>query len=145
VLLTADHVLPEISPHQSPESIMPYTGLGHYLESLDKVGRIEGFELGLGGHQGPMTNIYKRIIEIRRGHERKLEKVLTVIRESPEPLTMDQISKQLYTHVSGFHVLLALEEIAAHVEYLYQHGKLTIANLDEYQREENPPVRYVVA
>ncbi len=145
VLLSADHVLPEISPHQAPESIMPYTGLGHYLESLDKVARTGGFDLALGGHQGPIRDVYKRIAEIRRGHERKLDKVWTLIRESPEPLTMNDISKQLYTHVTGFHVLLALEEIAAHVEYLYQHGKLTIANLDEFQREENPPIRYVVA
>jgi glyoxylase-like metal-dependent hydrolase (beta-lactamase superfamily II) len=145
VLLSADHILPEISPHQAPESIMPYTGLGHYLESLDKVGRIGGFDLALGGHQGPMRDVYKRIVDIRQGHERKLEKILTIIRQSPESLTINDISQQLYTHVRGFHVLLALEEVAAHVEYLYQHGKLTIANLDEYQREENPPIRYVVA
>ena len=50
VLFSADHVLPEISPHQAPESIMPYTGLGHYLESLDKIGRMGGFDLALGGH-----------------------------------------------------------------------------------------------
>ncbi len=145
VLLSADHILPEISPHQAPESIMPYTGLGHYLESLDKVARIEGFDFALGGHQSPIPDVYKRIVEIREGHERKLDKIMTIIRESPDPLTMKEISKQLYTRVAGFHVLLALEEVAAHVEYLYQHGKLTIANLEEYQREENPPLRYVVA
>lgn len=145
VLLSADHILPEISPHQAPESIMPYTGLGHYLESLDKVGRMGGFDLALGGHQGPIKDVYKRIAEIRQSHHRKLEKILTLIRESPEPMTINDVSQQLYTHVAGFHVLLALEEVAAHVEYLYQHGKLTIANLDEYRREENPAIRYVVA
>jgi glyoxylase-like metal-dependent hydrolase (beta-lactamase superfamily II) len=145
VLLTADHILPEISPHQAPESIMPYTGLGHYLESLEKVRRMPGFELALGGHQGPMTDVYKRIDDIRQSHERKLDKILTIIRQSPEALTINEISQQLYVHVKGFHVLLALEEVAAHVEYLYQHGKLTIANLDEYKREENSPIYYVVA
>jgi glyoxylase-like metal-dependent hydrolase (beta-lactamase superfamily II) len=145
VLLSADHILPEISPHQAPESIMPYTGLGHYLESLDKVGRTGGFDLALGGHQAPIRDVYKRVAEIRRGHERKLEKILTIIRESPESLTISQISEKLYTHVQGFHVLLALEEVAAHVEYLYQHGKLSIANLDDYRREQNPVIRYVVA
>jgi glyoxylase-like metal-dependent hydrolase (beta-lactamase superfamily II) len=145
VLLTADHILPEISPHQAPESIMPYTGLGHYLESLEKVRRSPGFELALGGHQGPMTDVYKRIDEIRQSHERKLDKILTIIRQSPAALTINEISQQLYVHVKGFHVLLALEEVAAHVEYLYQHGKLTIANLDEYKREENSPIYYAVA
>ncbi len=145
VLLSADHILPEISPHQAPESIMPYTGLGHYLESLEKIGRMGGFDLALGGHEGPIADVYKRVAEIRKSHERKLEKVLTIIRQSPDPLTINEISEQLYTRVKGFHILLALEEVAAHVEYLYQHGKLTIANLDDYQREENPAISYVVA
>jgi glyoxylase-like metal-dependent hydrolase (beta-lactamase superfamily II) len=145
VLLSADHVLPGISPHQAPESIMPYTGLGHYLESLDKVGRMGGFDLALGGHGEPIKDVYKRIAEIRQGHERKLQKVLSIIQGAPEPLTVDEISRQLYVHVKGFHVLLAIEEVAAHVEYLYQHNRLAIANLDEYRREENPPIRYVVA
>ncbi len=145
VLLSADHILPEISPHQAPESIMPYTGLGHYLESLDKIGRMGGFDLALGGHQGPIKDVYKRIAEIRQSHRRKLDKILGIIGAASEPLSINDVSQTLYTHVQGFHVLLALEEVAAHVEYLYQHGKLTIANLDEYRREENPAIRYVVA
>ncbi len=145
VLFSADHVLPEISPHQAPESIMPYTGLGHYLESLDKIGRIGGFDLALGGHGPPIRDVYKRVTEIHQGHQRKLDKILAIIRDSPQPLTANEIAKQLYTHVEGFHILLALEEVAAHVEYLYQHAKLTIANLEEYKRDDNPPIRYAVA
>jgi glyoxylase-like metal-dependent hydrolase (beta-lactamase superfamily II) len=145
VLFSADHVLPEISPHQAPESIMPYTGLGHYLESLDKIGRMGGFDVALGGHGPPIKDVYKRVAEIKQGHERKLEKILAIIGASTEPPTTNQIAKQLYTHVEGFHMLLALEEVAAHVEYLYQHAKLTIANLQEYQREDNPPIRYALA
>ena len=53
VLLSADHILPEISPHQAPESIMPYTGLGHYLESLDKVAAHQGIRLRAGGASVP--------------------------------------------------------------------------------------------
>ncbi len=145
VLLTADHILPEISPHQAPESIMPYTGLGHYLESLAKVDRNRGFTLALGGHGGPIEDVYHRIAEIREGHVRKLEKVTAIIQQASEPLAMNEIYRQLYTHAIGFHTLLALEEVAAHVEYLYQHGKLRIANLDEYRRDENAPIRYVMA
>jgi len=144
VLLSADHILPEISPHQVPESIMPNTGLGHYFESLDKIGRMGGFDLALGGHGGVIKDVYKRVTEIQRGHERKLDKILTLIRQAPAALTINEISQQLYVHVKGFHVLLAIEEVAAHVEYLYQHGKLAIANMEEFKAEENPPIRYVV-
>jgi len=145
VLLSADHVLPEISPHQAPESIMPYTGLGHYLESLDKIGRMGGFDFALGGHGAPIKDVYKRVTEIRNGHLRKLDKIWSAIRDAPQPMSISELSQQLYTHVRGFHVLLALEEIAAHVEYLYQHGKLSIANLDEFKRDAGTPIRYVVA
>ena len=145
VLLSADHVLPEISPHQSPESIMPYTGLGHYLDSLHKISEVPDIRLTLGGHQGPIADVYKRVIEIRQSHERKLEKILAMIAQSPQPMTINEVSQQLYLHVKDFHVLLAIEEVAAHVEYLYQHNRLAIANLDQFQAEENPPIRYVVA
>lgn len=47
VLLTADHVLARISPHISPELIILSTGLGHYLDSLDKVASVPGIRLGL--------------------------------------------------------------------------------------------------
>ncbi len=143
VMLSADHVLPEISPHQAPESIMPYTGLGHYLDSLYKVSQVEGIRLTLGGHQGPINDLYRRASDIRASHERKLEKILGMIRQSPEPMTVNEVSQQLYVHVKGFHVLLAIEEVAAHVEYLYQHNRLAIANLGEYQTEVNPPIRYI--
>lgn len=145
VLLTADHVLPAISPHQAPESIMPYTGLGHYLESLHKVQRIDGIELGLGGHGGEMKDIYQRIDDIRQSHQRKLDKIISLISQSPEPMTINDISERIYMQARGFHVLLAIEEIAAHVEYLYHHNQLAIANLDEFRRDENPPIRYVLA
>jgi len=39
--------------------------------------------------------------------------------------------------------LLALEEAGAHVEYLYEHGKLEIANLDEVDNGGGlAPIRY---
>ena len=54
VLISADHILNHITPHQAPESITAYTGLGHYLEALEKVRRIPGLRLALGGHEAPI-------------------------------------------------------------------------------------------
>jgi glyoxylase-like metal-dependent hydrolase (beta-lactamase superfamily II) len=39
VLFTGDHLLSHITPHQSPEVIVRYNGLGHYLASLGKLKR----------------------------------------------------------------------------------------------------------
>jgi glyoxylase-like metal-dependent hydrolase (beta-lactamase superfamily II) len=145
VLLSADHILPMITPHQAPESITAYTGLGHYLESLAKVRAIGGFELALGGHEGPIADVNKRIDEIRASHLRKLDKILELIRRAPEPVTIDDVTQLLYSRVRGFHVLLALEEVGAHVEYLYAHAQLAVANLAEIEAGDNRPIRYRVA
>ena len=144
VLLSADHILERTTPHQAPESITAYTGLGHYLESLDKVGQTGGFDVALGGHESAIRDVYKRIDNIRASHLRKLDKTKQIIRDHDGPATIHQITKVMYPKVQNFHVLLALEEVGAHVEYLYQHGELAVSNLDEVEREENPALRYVV-
>jgi hypothetical protein len=71
--------------------------------------------------------------------------VTNIIREAPSPPTVQEVTNAMYPKVQGFDVLLALEEAGAHVEYLYQHGRLEVTNLDEVEREENPPLRYAVA
>ncbi len=142
VLLSADHILSRTTPHQAPESITHYTGLGHYLESLKKIQRTGGIRLALGGHEDPVTDVYARIDGIRASHQRKLERVLDTLQSANAPCTISDISKAMYPERSGYEVLLALEEVGAHVEYLYQHGRLAVCNLDEVEREPNPALRY---
>ena len=139
VLLTADHVLSHITPHQAPESITLHTGLGHYLQSLDKIVALDGIRLALGGHEAPMADLAGRIADIKRFHEDRLNRVLDICRE---PRSVAGVSRTLFGDVSGYHVLLALEEAGAHVEYLYERGELTVANLDEVARQRNPILRY---
>ena len=142
VLLAADHILARTTPHQSPESITRYTGLGHYLESLQKVACLDGIRLSLGGHEEPVTNVYERINSIRASHQRKLDRVTDAIKAAGKPTTISDISKHMYPDKHGYDVLLALEEVGAHVEYLYEHGHLAVCNLDEVERENNPALQF---
>lgn len=139
VLLSADHVLPHTSPHMAPESITPSTGLGHYLEALRKIAAVPGIHLALGGHEGPIGDLYERIAQIEASHQRKLERLLAAC---AEPRTINELSKQIYPHVDGYNILLAIEEVGAHVEYLDQRGLLAIANLDEVAGDEFAAPRY---
>jgi glyoxylase-like metal-dependent hydrolase (beta-lactamase superfamily II) len=139
ILLTADHVLSRTTPHQAPESITNHMGLGHYLDSLDKIDKVAGVRLALGGHERPMTDLHGRIQEIRQVHQERLNRILDICRE---PKSIAEVSKTLFGQVGSYHVLLALEEAGAHVEYLYQRGELAAANLDEIQREEHPTIAY---
>lgn len=144
VLLSADHVLSRTTPHQSPESITHYMGLDHYADSLRKLRRVEGIRLALGGHEDPIDDLYGRIQEIRASHNRKLDRIRKIMRDNGAPMTIRDICAAMYPDVQDYHILLALEEAGAHIEYLYQHGHLTIANLREFETEDNPAILYAL-
>lgn len=139
VLLTADHILPRITPHQSPESITPWTGLDHYFISLEKFRHLGGIDFALPGHEEPILRLQQRIVEIVEFHRARLDKVRELCRE---PRTIAELSAELFGAQQGYGRLLALEEAAAHAEYLARRGTLEIANLDELVKNQNPILRY---
>ena len=144
VLLSADHVLARTIPQQWPERTAAYTGLGHYLESLDKIARMPGFELTLAAHEQAIHDVYGRIETIRATHVRRLERLLSMLGKSPEPLSVDAITRQLYPEATGFRAVLAITDVGSRVEYLHQRGRLAVANLDDVEREQSPVYRYCV-
>lgn len=139
ILFSADHVLPRTSPHLAPESITPSTGLDHYLQALRRIAAVPGLRLAVGGHEQPIEDVYERIAQIKSSHQRKLERLLDAC---AEPRTINELSKLIYSDVQGYNILLALEEIGAHVEYLDQRGLLAVANLDEVAGDEQAAPYY---
>lgn len=139
VMLTADHILSRTTPHQAPEIITNNMGLGHYLDSLTKIERVDGIRLALGGHEKPMADVYGRIRAIKQSHRERLDKILDICRE---PKSIADISRELFGRVRSYHVLLALEETGAHVEYLYQRGELVAANLADIEENSHAVVQY---
>ena len=141
MLFSGDHVLDGLSPHQSPEHLTLYTGLGHYLKSLDALEAWAGeVRITLGGHRGVITDLPSRLQAIRQVHAQRLKTVLEMLEQ---PHTIAELSHALFGEVHGYNVLLALEETGAHVEYLAQRGQLRISNLDEIKGNHNPvTIRY---
>ncbi len=140
VLLSGDHVLKGTTPHQAPERLSLNTGLGHYLASLEKLHPLSPrLQLTLGGHEGPIEDLAARIDDIRALHESRLRKVLEIL---DEPHTINEVAHQLFPDVEGYHILLALEEAGAHVEYLAQRGYLGITNLHDLEAGKPVPIRY---
>jgi glyoxylase-like metal-dependent hydrolase (beta-lactamase superfamily II) len=140
VIFSGDHILADISPHQSPERLVLNTGLEHYLHSLDilKNNSVD-IALTLGGHNSPILDLSKRIDEIKRTHAERLDKIL---RFMDNPRTISEVSDFLFSNVSGYNLLLALEETGAHIEYLYQRGFIGIANLNSFSRKNQSPILY---
>jgi glyoxylase-like metal-dependent hydrolase (beta-lactamase superfamily II) len=136
VLFSGDHVLGKITPHQSPERLTYYNGLGHYLDSLTRLEMWAGaIPLTLAGHDDPITDLPGRINEIRAEHAARLEKTLAFLEE---PHTIADVSHRLFGSINGYHALLAIEEAGAHVEYLHQRGLLRIVNVDELEANDGP-------
>jgi glyoxylase-like metal-dependent hydrolase (beta-lactamase superfamily II) len=142
VLFSGDHVLDKISPHQAPERLSLWTGLGHYLESLEALRPwSREIHLTLGGHENPINDLAGRLDDIRALHMQRLQKVLDFL--EAEPLTVAEVSRKLFGTVKGYNILLALEEAGAHVEYLYLRGILRIENLTEMEQGVGlVPIRY---
>ncbi len=139
VLLCADHVLPRTSPHLAPESITPSTGLDHYLQGLQKIAAVPDIRLALGGHEEPIEDFYGRIGAIQASHRRKLDRIYAAC---AEPHTIKELTQLIYPRVQGYDILLALEEVGAHIEYLDQRGELAVDNLDEVVNDEHAAPRY---
>lgn len=141
VLFSGDHILQDISPHQSPEHLTLSTGLDHYLKSLALLRTwAKDIRLTLGGHKDPITDLNGRIDAIQQLHAERLGAVLVLLEQ---PHTVLEISQALFGDVHGYNALLALEEAGAHIEYLYQRGQLGIDNLDELESNPKPaPIRY---
>jgi glyoxylase-like metal-dependent hydrolase (beta-lactamase superfamily II) len=146
VLLSADHVLSHTTPHQAPESITRYMGLGHYRDALRKLlPHAEHVRVTLGGHEEPIHDLSKRITEILVSHERTVNRILDILRTADRPLTTAGITDTMYPERKGYDELLALEEAGAHIEYLYERGFISVANLADVETDANPPLQYVLS
>jgi glyoxylase-like metal-dependent hydrolase (beta-lactamase superfamily II) len=141
-IFSGDHILDDISPHQAPEQLSLSTGLDHYLNSLYRAKVwCTGARIVLPGHKTPIQNPGKRIDEIVQSHRERLQIVLDLCQK---PNSIVDVSRRLFGRTNGYNVLLAIEETAAHIEYLYQRGRLRIANLEAYLTGDGPtPIQYV--
>lgn len=141
VLFSGDHILDDITPHQAPEHLTLSTGLEHYLRSLDLLKPwADSICLTLGGHKRPVTDLTARILAIQQAHQDRLDRVLNFF---TTPNTINACSHSLFGKVSGYNILLALEETGAHVEYLYQRGCLGIENFSDFESANGPiPILY---
>jgi glyoxylase-like metal-dependent hydrolase (beta-lactamase superfamily II) len=139
ILLTSDHVLARITPHQFPQAITPFGGLEHYFHSLEKVRLLSPVNLALGGHEEPIGDLRARVDAIAAFHRERLARVREVC---ATPRTIAEVAAELFGAQEGYGAMLAIEEAGAHVEYLHALGKLRVANLDEVAKARDPVIQY---
>jgi sigma54-dependent transcription regulator len=81
----------------------------------------------------------QRIDETLAFHELRLEKTLAICRQ---PRNLEEVSRELFGPRKSYHVLLAILEAGAHVEYLYERGLLQVENHETIEHAVNPVLQY---
>ena len=138
VVFCGDMVVEGVTPHLSPESINPFNGLDHYLESLARLQEwSSGARLILNGHNEAITDLPSQIALTKRNILRRMHKAVEALRI---PLTIEEVCQTVYGETSGYNLLLVIEKAGAYVEYLYEHGMIGITNPGEL--EQGSPARY---
>lgn len=137
-IFCGDMVVDGVTPHLSPESINPYSGLDHYLSSLARLQQWAGdARMIFNGHDDVITDLYPRIESTRENIIRRMGKALNAL---AEPLTVAETCHTVYGETAGYGSLLMIEKTGAYIEYLYEHGMIEIVNTDEM--EQGGPARY---
>lgn len=138
VIFCGDMVVEGVTPHLAPESIHPYSGLGHYLESLSRLQNwARDARLILNGHDDVITNLPEQIQFTKQNIIRRMSKAIQAL---SEPLTVAEVCQAVYGETSGYNQMLVIEKTGAYVEYLYEHGLIEIVNATEV--EQGKPARY---
>jgi hypothetical protein len=138
IVFCGDVVVAGVTPHLAPESINPYSGLDHYLESLEKFRAwAKDARLILNGHDEVITDLPAQIDATHQNILRRMSKAIEAL---AEPLTVLEVCNAVYGATGGYQLLLILEKTGAYVEYLYEHGLIEITNSDEV--EQGLPAKY---
>ncbi len=138
LIFCGDMVVRGVTPHLTPESIQPYSGLDHYLESLARFQQwAQAARLIFNGHDDVITDLPAQIEATRHNIVRRMRRAVKAL---CEPLTIDEVCRAVYGETGGYNQLLVIEKTGAYVEYLYEHGMIAITNSGEVEQGE--PARY---
>lgn len=131
VFLSADHVLPRITPNIGLYSEMDRPNpLGDYLDSLAKVEHLPA-GIVLPGHGEPFADLSRRVREIVEHHEKREQQILQLLVEQPRHaawLTEQLFQKRLNNDETR---RMAMAEVLAHLEYLRLVGQVEQRRTEE--------------
>lgn len=127
LLLSGDHVLPEITPHigvyDEERDLDP---LGDYLESLHRLRRLGSVEV-LPAHQHRFTGLDARLDTITAHHEQRFEAVERALAEGPASAWAVAAAmpwNRAWTDLGAMMKRAALSEALAHIRYLEHRGRV---------------------
>jgi glyoxylase-like metal-dependent hydrolase (beta-lactamase superfamily II) len=123
ILLSGDHILPDITPNLSPDLLCPdFYVLSSYLHALKAMQAIE-VACVYPGHGAPFPDHRARIDEITVHHDERKSLILDAIREDAK--TTYQIAQDIFgLDLPEFDQFLALNETYVHLRQLLREGEI---------------------
>jgi glyoxylase-like metal-dependent hydrolase (beta-lactamase superfamily II) len=121
ILLSGDHILPQITPNLSPDPYNPgFRPLKSYLDSLQRVKNLPVAKV-YPGHGEPFLHLKERVEEIIEHHGERKALVLDSVKEGPK--TAYQVSLDIFgRNLPEFDQFLAVNEAYAHLIELKEEG-----------------------
>jgi glyoxylase-like metal-dependent hydrolase (beta-lactamase superfamily II) len=128
-LFSGDTVLPGISPNIGAGEMRRTGMMRRFLHSLDRLAACQADDLVvLPGHGAPFSNLAERCAELRGHHARREERILNVLAEKGDRLSIYEIAQGLWHKLPGYHIVLATAEVNAHLEKLVEDGRVATAD-----------------
>jgi len=124
LLLSADHILPRITPNTSVFAYNPGTNpLADFIDSFESFKHIDESTLVLPCHDMPFYGVQKRIKQLVDHHEERLEELREFCTEAKHAYELIELmfSRAMDPHQEMF----ALGEILAHLRLLEARGQAT--------------------
>jgi glyoxylase-like metal-dependent hydrolase (beta-lactamase superfamily II) len=121
ILLSGDHILPDITPNLSPDPYNPeFRPLKSFLDSLGKVEDLPVVK-AYPAHGDPFSNLKRRVEEIREHHRERKSLVLESVKGNTK--TTFQVSLDIFgQNLPEFDQFLAVNETYAHLIELAEEG-----------------------
>jgi len=149
-ILVGDQILSSTLTQIWPESLVPHTGLAHYLESLDRLETLAvqwkrehgGHLTAIPSHEDIIMDIPRRVALVRKGTEHRNNRIMEILSRYEPPMTADEIARKMYLTAHAGRTVFALCDIGSRLEYLQQKGKIAVANYSEFSLTDTPVLRY---
>jgi glyoxylase-like metal-dependent hydrolase (beta-lactamase superfamily II) len=130
LLFAGDHILGRISPNIAFWQ-MDFDALGEYIHSLHKADALDVDHL-FSAHRYLVEDMHARIRELLEHHRRRLDEVVTILKEESEPRNVRQVAENMHWDYGGgdfnnfamTQQWFATGEAFAHLEHLYWKKKI---------------------
>ena len=125
-IFCGDHILQDITPNVYLLRLKD-NPLENYFESLEKVKKLNVKKI-YPGHKDPIVDINKRVEEIKKHHEERLNEIINVVKTKGEANGFEIATSiswyKKWEELSDIDKQLAMGETLAHIKYLVEKDAL---------------------